>query len=671
MSNPVDLERWKAALLSGPDYRFFELIRAVFGEIQTPFNKHTLLSRLITYLNKQETRDRILALVSPGDSFLLTAILVLDSPGLTALYTFVKQSMRYLDLHNHLLNLEERMLIYRNMEDGEERIRFNPLLEDDLRQVVYTDLVFESHKTTPEKPTWLRDELILSVIAFVREKPEVFTSTGALKSRIRRDLKARFSFQDTADGASRVQLLIRALIPGGLLTHVEGKIEVILRRLTVFGSLEYNERAALLAGGLAAADPQRSVHSAVLAYAKAALVLLDNLREDRAYPATTLERLVLAGGHSIEPGNGLERLTAAMESLGLLTVEGEKHIVRRHDPEKKEAASCVIQPNFEATLTGSVSFSAAMELALGAELQSYDTYPVYEITRDSAVRRFADGVSAAGMKEALEKLSGRELPPNLLFSLDSWEREFQSVRVFSGLVLLVDEDRRHLVEHSSRMAELIASVPAPGVYLLHTDDHDAIEKALQNCGIDHKPAAENARRQDTHSPDSDDFLRRLHILRREKMTIPLREKPGRTEHTMDVRKELFDKLDSMKLSNEVRQELIRVIEKGLILHTGQLEYHAASPRERQEAKGFDYLGKVRIVEQALSRNDLILEITTRSSEGNTAKHLVRPIELQKSGSDLILICAILPDQKEVEFRVRSLSLVRSVRGSHYPRHSSG
>ena len=140
---------------------------------------------------------------------------------------------------------------------------------------------------------------------------------------------------------------------------------------------------------------------------------------------------------------------------------------------------------------------------------------------------------------------------------------------------------------------------------------------------------------------------------------------------MDVRAELVTKLESMCVPEDVREDLSRMIHKGLVLYPEQLDFHASSPREKHEAKGFDYVGKVRIIEHALSQPNLVLEITTRSKEGNPVKQLIKPVELSKAGSDLDLVGKALPDQHEVRFKIRSISFVRSVRGALYVDPKSG
>ena len=114
---------------------------------------------------------------------------------------------------------------------------------------------------------------------------------------------------------------------------------------------------------------------------------------------------------------------------------------------------------------------------------------------------------------------------------------------------------------------------------------------------------------------------------------------------------------------DAKSELMKLIDKRLILYADQLDYYAAATREKSEARGFDYVGKIRIIEQTLAREDLLLEIISRGSGGKSIKHLVKPLELRKSGTDLDLYCKELPDQTDLKLRVRSLSLVRAIRGS--------
>ncbi len=675
MSNTADFEQWKGALLIRSDQQFFDLIRASLGELQTPFNKHALVKKLITYLKKPETRTRVLTLITKEDAFLLTAIYVLNDPDLPTLYSFLKAMMPYIDLYNHLLNLEERLLIYRNVEGDGVRIRFNPHFFEDLRSsVLDTDLVFKSDEGSSGPPPWIRDQLLLATLAYVREHPAIFKAGGKLKSKIEEDIRRRFSFADTANSEMRVRLVIKSLEASGIIIERNGQYTVCMPVLTSFGSLSPAGRVARLAGALAAAGD--GVRSADV-FSSAARLLLDNLNPERIYGASCLSRILLASGLPLNGEEECGRLFDAMVSLGLLSSIERDYALCPASPAAGETdAAIVVQPNFEVTLTASASFRAGIELALGAELRSYDIFPVFELTRDSVTRRFADEVRVSDFVASFERLSGSALPSNILFSLESWEKEFLSVRIFHGSVLLVDPDRRHLVEHNREMGRLITSIPAPGVYLIRTADQELLEKALRDSGIFQRPAVEGAESRgaafnenpsgtnlQAGAAESEGFP----SIRVAATPIRINSKKlaGKGSKAIDVIAELTAKLESMKLKQEINDELSRMIENRLLLYPEQLEFFASTTKGKNEARGFDYVGKVRIIEQALSREDLLLEITTRTAEGQSVKYLIKPMELNKSTTDLILHGTILPEQTDKKLRVRAISQVRSVRGSLY------
>ncbi len=698
MSQAQDIARWKGALLTRTDSQFFDIMRSSIGKIETPFNKHALVQKLIAFLRKQETRSRIVALVSQNDAFLLSAIFVLNGPDIASLYDFLKGTVPYLDLHHHLLNLEERLLVFRSLDGVTEHFYFNPLLIGDLRSsVLDTDLVFESRENSKRAISWLTDQLLLATIAYIREKPALFRAGGGFRSRISVDIKERFSFQDTPDAPKRLSSIVFGLERAGVVSEEKGEYKILPDRLAAFGALSPVGRAAWLAGGFAVAaaataggepvaadgsenvtqtggraEEERSVlHGPTsLEYASGARLLLERAGEGRSYPVLSMRRMLVAGGLPFTRDESVQRLVDSMLALGLLSPEDEDSYSINSLPETEAwdigRPSVVVQPNFEITLTQSALFAAAVPLALGAEIRSYDTYPVFELTREAVTRRFSDGESAHDFAALLRDLSGIELPANVAFSLESWEHEYNSIRIFRGSVLLVNESRRHLIEHNHEMAGLIVSNPAPGVYLLDTSDQELIERTLKKCGIDQAPAMERTMR--IAATGTGDTETRLKSIESRPPRIPIaHRKEGDTTgvSARELTEELTLKLGSMKLDNTAREQLARMIDKRLIIYPEQLEFSAAAPAERQEAKGFDYVGKVRIIERVLSKEYLLLEIITRTDTGNSVKYLVKPVELEKGGSDLYLICRGLPDQNELRLQVRSMSMVRSVRGSHY------
>lgn len=119
-------------------------------------------------------------------------------------------------------------------------------------------------------------------------------------------------------------------------------------------------------------------------------------------------------------------------------------------------------------------------------------------------------------------------------------------------------------------------------------------------------------------------------------------------------------LDNRNLSPEVAKEMALRIEKKLILFSTQLSFDIGN-RDRQEARGLDYVGKVRVIEQALREGDETLEVVVRRSSGEPVQMRLRPRELEKRGTRLLLKAFDIHGE-ETSLPVEKISLVRRLRG---------
>ena len=59
---------WKSAFVTLPDSAFFDIVRNYLGDVSTPFNKHRLFDRLVSFLKKRETVRRIISLIDSDDA---------------------------------------------------------------------------------------------------------------------------------------------------------------------------------------------------------------------------------------------------------------------------------------------------------------------------------------------------------------------------------------------------------------------------------------------------------------------------------------------------------------------------------------------------------------------------------------------------------------------------
>ncbi len=123
---------WRESFVTLPDNHFFELIRMYLGEIHSPFNKQKLVEQLGAFLRKEENRKKIISLLSETDILILSAIYYIPNATNDKLSSFFSGTMNFASLYERLLNLEERLLIYRHADKTSRQtiLSINPTLED-------------------------------------------------------------------------------------------------------------------------------------------------------------------------------------------------------------------------------------------------------------------------------------------------------------------------------------------------------------------------------------------------------------------------------------------------------------------------------------------------------------------------------------------------------------
>jgi hypothetical protein len=125
----------------------------------------------------------------------------------------------------------------------------------------------------------------------------------------------------------------------------------------------------------------------------------------------------------------------------------------------------------------------------------------------------------------------------------------------------------------------------------------------------------------------------------------------------DIRQELLDLLAKEKLKTEEREEIADRIKNKLVLFPRQMIAIGGS-YEKREVRGIDYLGKIKIIEEAISNGRESLEVIERKTRGGPERMHLRPYSLDKSGSSLLLIGRLLRDNSEVKVNVEKISLIR-------------
>jgi hypothetical protein len=716
-------EEWKSALLTLPDSSYFELMRSVFGNIKTPFNKQRLVEDLESFLSKKEIQDAIAAYIDERDAKIIAAVAILGDPVPGELGTFFAGELSFAELRSAILSLEERLILYRFPHRGPlspelrgteaatppaRRLALNPLLEPVLSPMVNNrNALFPSETLSvsaqnsnailhSDAALRLGDDRILAALfAFVAGEGDFFTAEGGIRKKILNDGKTLFDGLDLESLTGGLQAL--GLVRQGAEGPAVGLVldEPKLRR---FAALSYSERREYLAAGVWVSRnaPSPALYSRSRLHSLAGFIsaFMRMLKPDRQYPGLTLIRLAdmlersspgrlgeRPGFFALDQGGRtansrfFDSILGALEIAGLLSAAPGGAYFRALPGEQgpSEGAPVIAMDSaFSCILYPEISFADALSLALFSLVRETGAAVRFELTRESVVRGFDTGLSASGMLALLDRLSGNRVEQNLRWTMEDWEARYSGVSLFQGMALVLGEDRRYLAE-AEPVSSLISRTLAPGVYLLSAEDRADAVQALRRAGIDivAQPPQEGPGYDDKSSPypplDRVRLWEGFQLLpepEAQAIPGPLLPDPGLAGR---YKERFHGALEKLPLAREAREELSARIERRLILSESQLT--AAPARyEKLEARGLDYVGKTSIAKQAIAAKQLI-EIVWSGQQGEVNRAIGLPNALQKSGGETLLVLKPLPSGDPIRLPLGKIGLLRRVKRSIFGEES--
>jgi hypothetical protein len=690
-------------------------MRSVFGNIKTPFNKQRLLDDLFVLLSREEIRKTIAAYLDEQDYRVIAAIALLKEPPPGELKNFFLGEMSYADLQALLVNLEERLVLYRLGEDM--RLALNPVLEPVLAPLIAGHaLLFPSYPADPaenvkkpQKPSrkdekgpdgaFIRDGCFFaSLFAFISgESGEngIFKLEGGIRKKILDEGKRFFPGLD-------LELAVEALKELGLFRADGERFLGDDRRIKDFAGLSARERGEYWAAGVflclhraetALGGLSRSRVRGAALFIHRFCLLLDSRR---CYPQITLRRFaeLLAnedGGGSSWGGRvheskvklSFEHLMETLQKTGLLEGDGE---LWRPGPlfvppgssppgENPDRPVIAMDTAFSFIVYPEISFADALALARFCSLKSgsgrQGAAVCFELTRPSVVRGFDRGLGSEDMLELLGRLSGSRLDENLGWTLEDWEKRYTAVALHQGLVLTLAEDMRYLAE-AEPVASLISRTLGPGIYLLARAARSEAAGALKKAGVDIIAQPPSGGESPRDRQEGSAFFPPLKDNPPKERAFPYAGIPGSAPCGAAVFgdagssiKERFRKvLDGMKLSRPEKDELAARIDRRLVLSEAQLE-GSSIKYEKLEARGLDFAGKAAIARQAIASGSIV-EVSWPEPGGGTRRVTGIPLSLDKKGGESVFVLkpqAGEEEEKEISVLLAKISLIRRIKQS--------
>lgn len=679
---------WRESLSTMKDNHFFDLLKMYLGEIKTPYNKQNLIENLSAFLRKEENKETIIALLSKEDLELLTAIYLIPKVTQKKLNKFFS-AKTYSELFEHLMNLEERLLIFRFKDKDTEKIIFkiNPLLEQNLKPYLTKEKIIsysiEYDQEDIVKSNGLTPEFLAGFIAFVLENPDLLRADGTFKKKVDVQLKEIFPTYQNLDF---FKLILNGFINLGLFRQNDDGIFPLFDRLKNFARLTETEQYVYLAVAATGRYPRDVIQKQsqhfieLLAHIEDAFYTKENIIKQSFLLA---ERNTLTGESTSKVGRFAAILREAQnqktgQNQENHVLEGEFSISALIDNglafgllnlcknQKKSLEGYVVskipQTSFGKNLNIDGGFSVSimpglpllklLSFAKSLEIVKLDTILQMEINKKSILNSFSLEETPESLMFAFSELSNYEIPQNLKFSIEDWFENYNSANLFYGYVLKIQPEKAALIEKNPVIEPYIKMTLAPGVFLLDFASNGEAQNVIENSGLD--------------------FIGKVKKLKEEvsSITFPtiksrgqfasINRVPsisGKTEaEILNLKERFLTSINNGDFSKEIEEELKNRVSRGIIVNPSQLKNVSIRP-ERTEAFGMDYLGKIRVIEHALASENFA-EITY-----DDRLFFGQPIKLEKTTGDTLVTFILEPSKEEKQFSLGHAQKVKRIRGA--------
>ena len=672
------VEFWKASITTLPDTAFFELLRTVFGKIKTPFNKQILMDDLEKFLSRSDIKKNIACYIDKNDRCIIAAIAALNEPTPGDMEIFHSNELSYAVLHDLVVNLEERFIIYRFWEDKKSRLALNPVLKSILSPIASDrSLLFPSVciDEVPQNTAVLFDDRILAaLLSFVSQNTEFYRSAGTIRQKVLNSSKKAFPNLP-------LQTIIGALRILGLFYTSDENLLPDYGRFSSFGSLSRQERMEYCAAGIYcyrdSVPPRESGNYRGDAFSISPWLLREKVQycasfihqficlldTKRLYPITTLQKFLFLLNRSNQAINS-GMIIEAMERTGLLVPESKQYRLALPIEESAAPVAAMDTP-FSLLVYPEIAYNDAINLSAVSKVVEAGLNVRFELSRETAVLAFNRGISAGTIIELLRRLSHNRIDENLIFALHDWEKLHSEVVLRKGLVLTLSPERRYLAE-TKPLSLMITETIAPGIYLLPQTAENKAAEALHKAGVDIVARRRNQDGDESSGRPTRGFFMPLHTSAphqdRIQHTPPAAKSGSLPDTSASVLIGGFHSiLNKMQLGLEERDELAARIDRRLVLCETQLK-NALVRYEKLAARGLDYAGKAMIAKQAISMQSPV-EVVCPGRHNQ--EHIFGiPKALEKAGGESILIIESPDDQgNAIRVPLGKISMLRRIKKS--------
>lgn len=685
---------WRETLSGMENQQFFSLIHLYLGEVKTPYNKQNLIEQLSSFIRKEENQNLIFNLLSENDILILNAIYFIQNCSQEKLSTFFSGTFTFAFLYETLINLEERLLIYKKIDSDNKThcYKINPIIEKKLLSVLKLSALLPNPqvedfqtKINNKNNFQITPLLLGAVYSLVNSNPDLCKIDGTFKKKIQNNFSNIFS--SISDSSFIIQI-INACKNLSLFTQTENSLEINKSKWNSFSKLTFREQYIYLT----ISNNSKLTQSDLQKKATLLCAILDNIGsegftkkilyrcaylineklsgENFSYSSTSRLSFILNNEKNSSGTNFSNDIFSIIDNainFGILVhtsndiydepiyTISNNFIFEQEQINQKGLLN--IDAGFSATILPGVNLNSILEIIEFMELSRFDTILQMEITKKSCIKSFDAKENPKSICEKLNKFSSHEIPQNLIVSIEDWYENYLSAQIYFGYVLTVTESKQVLIENNPEISSHIKQILAPGVYLLDFDSKEQVQASIEKSQLDFIGNIKNISSEVPGLP-----FQKINFKKDLFDKSQIEENPNsqiKDEHLT----ELKNHLETMDLTKEQYEDLLNRINRKIIISKVQLRKETVKV-EKTEAFGMDFSGKIHVIENAISSRNLI-EITYESSNSPEGKNIIigSPLFLTREVSDTFVDVILEPEKTQKTLSLASAISVKKLRGA--------
>lgn len=685
---------WRETLSGMENQQFFSLIHLYLGEVKTPYNKQNLIEQLSSFLRKEENQNLIFNMLSENDILILNAIYFIQNCSQEKLSTFFSGTFSFAFLYETLINLEERLLIYKKIDSDNKThcYKINPIIEKKLLSVLKLSALLpipqiENFQTKIiDKNNFQITPLLLGAIySLVNLNPDLCKIDGTFKKKIQNNFSNFFS---SITDASFIIQIINALKNLSLFTQTENSLEINKSKWKNFSKLSFREQYIYLT----ISNNSKLTQSDLQKKATLLCTILDNIAsegftkkilyrcaylineklsgENFSYSSTSRLSFILNNEKNSSGTNFSNDIFSIIDNainFGILVhtsndiydepiyTISNNFICEQEQINQKGLLN--IDAGFSATILPGMNLNSILKIIEFMELTRFDTILQMEITKKSCIKSFDAKENPKSICEKLNNYSSHEIPQNLIVSIEDWYENYLSAQIYFGYVLTVTEQKQVLIENNPEISSHIKQILAPGVYLLDFNSKEQVQTSIEKSQLDFIGDIKNISTEVSGLPFPKIIFKKDLF---DKTQIEENPNPQIKDKLLN---DLKNHLETMELTKDQYEDLLNRINRKIIIQKSQLRKETVKV-EKTEAFGMDFSGKIHVIENAISAKKLI-EITYESSNSPEGKNVIigLPLLLTRESSDTFVDVIIEPEKTQKTLSLANAISIKKLRGS--------